>query len=36
VEYLSEFGTYYDNLSEREQTIYQLTYPPPYSWMDFY
>jgi hypothetical protein len=35
-EYLSEFGTYYDNLSEREQTIYQLTYPPPYSWMDFY
>ncbi|HAF36043.1 MULTISPECIES: NADAR family protein [Sphingobacterium] len=35
-EYLSEFGAFYDHLSEREQMIYQLTYPRPYSWTDFY
>ena len=35
-EYLIEFGGYYDYLSEREQTIYQLTHPQPYAWGNFY
>ncbi|ULT26911.1 NADAR family protein [Sphingobacterium sp. E70] len=35
-EYIVEFSNYYDNLNEREKTIFQLTNPQPYQWLGFY
>ncbi|RKE52771.1 NADAR family protein [Sphingobacterium detergens] len=35
-EYITEFSNYYDNLNEREKTIYQLTNPQSYQWESFY
>lgn len=31
-----DWTNYFQNLSPREQTIYQLTHPPPLEWQDFY
>jgi len=35
-EYLTRFNQYYNKLSERDQSIYQLTNPTPYSWKNFF
>jgi ribA/ribD-fused uncharacterized protein len=35
-EYLNRFSKYFHNLTDRERTIYKLTYLPPYDWIDFY
>jgi len=35
-DYLLKFIRYYDALSERDKTIYQLLNPAPYNWADFY
>lgn len=35
-DYLTNFAEFFLNLSSREQEIYKLTYPQPYSWKGFY
>ena len=35
-DYLVKFNSYYQNLTEREKTIYELTHPLPYDWKGFY
>ena len=35
-EYLDAFSKYYQSLTNREKTIYQLTNPQPYEWVGFY
>lgn len=34
--YLMHFKTYYAGLNERDKTIYKLTHPQPYQWINFY
>ena len=35
-QYVMEFGVYYDGLSDRDKIIYQLSYPAPGDWKDYY
>lgn len=35
-DYLIQFYNYYDELTEKEKTIYRLTNPAPYDWTDTY
>lgn len=35
-DYLMEFSKYYQNLTDREKTIYKLINPQPYEWTGFY
>ena len=35
-QYVTEFGAFYESLSEKEKTIYQLSYPVNDDWSDYY
>jgi hypothetical protein len=35
-QYVTEFAAYFNNLSDRDKMIYQLSYPASGDWIDYY